>query len=101
MATKHIDFAGRFVVAAIQDPKGYRPGLYYYVMHLATGNKVSRYLRRPGSAYRKLVRYAGMWEAGDHHWPAVTRCDELRDSKDAVWTIGEVTLVVLGLRQCE
>ena len=90
MATKHIDNSGRFIVVAVQDPKGYRPGLYFYVMHMATGNRVSRYLRRPGTAYRKMVRYTEKWEAGDRYWPAVTRCDELRDSKDVRPTLPEL-----------
>lgn len=77
---------GRFILAAMENPRGYRPGLYFYVIHAATGNKVSRYLRRPGSAWRKADQYEAWYAAGDHYWPEVDRCDELRSNPDAVPT---------------
>jgi hypothetical protein len=84
---KKIDMAdhmGRFIVAAMENPEGYKPGLYFYAMHMATGRKVSRYLRRHGQVARKVEKYERLWAEGDRYWPAVGRCDELRDSRDAV-----------------
>lgn len=77
---------GRFIVAAVENPAGYKPGRYFYAMHVATGHKVSRYFRLIGSADRKVALYTRMYAEGDRSWPPVTRCDELRTNPDAVWT---------------
>lgn len=91
----HIDPNGRFIVAAMQNPGGMKPGLYFYVLHLTTGRKVSRYLRKPASAYRKANRYEAMYAQGDRYWPEVGRCDELRDSLDVVPTFLERALAYM------
>lgn len=83
------DHNGAFIVVGMDNPRGFQPGLYYYVMHLATGRKVSKYLRRPSSASRKATRYAAMWAAGDRYWPEVDRSDELRTNKYALGTLKE------------
>lgn len=75
-----------FVVAVVHDPVGYKPGRYYYAMKLDDGTKVSRYLRRPSQAQRKIAKYTDLWNNGDRFWPEVDRADELRDSKDAIPT---------------
>ena len=79
-----------FIVAATENPRGYRPGLYFYVIHRETGRKVSRYLRRIASADRKAAKYEQWLAEGDHFWPEVTRCDELRTDRGAVPTFGEM-----------
>lgn len=84
-----IDHRGRFIVVGVENPAGFRPGRYYYVMHMATGRKVSRYLRRIGSADRKAENYAHWFAAGDRYWPEVTRDDELRTNPDVVPTFYE------------
>lgn len=88
---------GRFIVAAMENPKGYRPGLYFYVLHTTTGRKVSRYLRRVGSAFRKADKYGAWYAAGDRFWPEVDRCDELRTNPDAVPTYAEMAKAWLRL----
>lgn len=91
------DHNGRFLVAVVNNPPGYRAGRYYYVMHAATGRKVSRYLRRIGSADHKAMKYARWYAQGDHHWPEVDRWDELNTNPDAVPTLSERFMVALGL----
>ena len=95
-APRH-DPNGRFIVAAVRDPAGMKPGRYFYVVHMATGRKVSRYLRKLGTADRKAVKYAAWYANGDHYWPEVGRCDELRDSKDVVWGFPELLKAWLRL----
>ena len=80
---------GRFLVVVVNNPPGYRAGRYYYVMHAATGVKVSRYLRRLGTADRKAAKYARWYAQGDRHWPEVDRWDELYTNPDAVPTVRE------------
>jgi hypothetical protein len=94
------DLNGRFLVTAIDSPGGYRPGRYFFVYHVGTGHKVSRYMRRPMSAARKAARYERMYEAGDRYWPEVTRCDELRTNPDALPSIGEKLAGIFGLNGC-
>lgn len=79
----------KFVMAVIEDPEGYKPGRYYYVLYLPTNTKVSRYLRNPHQVQRKIRRYEEKYRAGDRDWPEVDRCDELRDSTDAIPTHSE------------
>lgn len=79
----------QFLIGTVLDPEGYKPGRYYFALHLDTMTKVSRYLRSPGAVRRKMLRYQDKWDAGDRWWPEVDRSDELRDSKDAVLTFGE------------
>lgn len=86
-----------FLVAAIDNPKGYRPGLYYFVVHRDTGNKVTKYLTSAAQAYRKAVKYERWLANGDRHWPAVTRWDELETNHAAVPTFWEAIVLHFGL----
>lgn len=79
----------KFVQAAIDNPEGFRPGRYFYVMYLPEFRKVSRYLRSPAIVQRKIKRYEKKYAEGDRNWPEVDRLDELRDSLDVRLTMVE------------
>lgn len=87
---------GRFIVAAVDNPKGFKPGLYYYAMHLATGRKVSKLERKPASAFKRASKYARRYAAGDRYWPEVSRLDELFTNDNAVPTFMEAASLTFG-----
>lgn len=87
---------GRFIVAAVENPKGFAPGLYFYAMHLATGRKVSKLERKAGSAFRRASKYAARYAAGDTYWPEVTRLDELYTNKNAKASFWEAAALTFG-----
>lgn len=79
----------KFAVVGIDNPEGYKPGRYYYVVYLPEWRKVSRYVRRLDTATYKLDRYVAKYAAGERYWPEVGRSAELRDSRYVVLTIAE------------
>lgn len=95
-----IDPNSRFLVVRVTDPDGYQPGHYFFVLHVPTWTKVSRYMRSPARAHKKASRYTRMYLQGDHFWPEVTRCDELRTNPDAVPSIGERLAKAFLLSSC-
>lgn len=81
MSLQHVNPMPQFMLAAVENPTGFKPGLYYYVLFLPEGRKVSRYCRRASTAFYKLQRYVAKWDDGCRIWPEVGRVAELRDSR--------------------